>query len=246
LPLTTKQKRFAEEYIKDWNATQAAIRAGYSRKTAGIQGFEVLRHPEVKKYINEKLSEFSLSADEVLKAISDIAKSNLNEYFTTRQIVRTAKIVAPLKKLIQGCRDKIEDIDKLIVRMGISGDDLESYNQQKDRLQMQIVEYEIELERNPKASRIVEGEPQLVETVELDLNKLVADKQGGRIKSYSVTEFGPKVELCAPDGALINLAKIHGLFEKDNKQKQPTITPFTDEQVNKLIAAARERKNKAS
>jgi phage terminase small subunit len=47
-----KQQRFAEEYAKDMNATQAAIRAGYSQATAYSQGQRLLKHVEVRAYLN--------------------------------------------------------------------------------------------------------------------------------------------------------------------------------------------------
>ena len=53
--LTRKQQRFADEYLVDANATQAAIRAGYSEKTAYSQGQRLLKNVEVKKYIEEQL-----------------------------------------------------------------------------------------------------------------------------------------------------------------------------------------------
>lgn len=51
--LTDKQRRFCEEYVLDWNATQAAIRAGYSEKTAHAIGQENLRKPIIKSFIDE-------------------------------------------------------------------------------------------------------------------------------------------------------------------------------------------------
>ena len=57
--LTAKQQRFVEEYLVDLNATQAAIRAGYSVKTASEVGFENLRKPQISTAIathREKLS----------------------------------------------------------------------------------------------------------------------------------------------------------------------------------------------
>jgi len=53
MSLNDKQKRFAEEYIIDLNATQAAIRAGYSEKTAYSQGQRLLKHVEVQAFIQE-------------------------------------------------------------------------------------------------------------------------------------------------------------------------------------------------
>lgn len=55
--LTPKQQRFVEEYVKDCNATQSAIRAGYSEKTARAIGAENLAKPDIKLYIDEHLEE---------------------------------------------------------------------------------------------------------------------------------------------------------------------------------------------
>jgi len=51
--LTAKQSAFVAEYLIDLNATQAAVRAGYSKKTAGITGFENLRKPNIAAAITE-------------------------------------------------------------------------------------------------------------------------------------------------------------------------------------------------
>ena len=57
MKLTAKQKRFVQEYLIDLNATQAAIRAGYSRKTAGVIGDENLKKPYIREAIEEKLKQ---------------------------------------------------------------------------------------------------------------------------------------------------------------------------------------------
>ena len=51
--MTDKQRRFCEEYLVDLNATQAAIRAGYSGKTARSVGNENLTKPDIQKYLSE-------------------------------------------------------------------------------------------------------------------------------------------------------------------------------------------------
>ncbi len=51
--LTPKQRLFVELYVVDFNATQAAIDAGYSKKTATEMGYENLRKPHIKKYKEE-------------------------------------------------------------------------------------------------------------------------------------------------------------------------------------------------
>ena len=59
MKLTLKQQRFADEYIISGNATEAAIKAGYSKKTANVIGVENLIKPNIKSYIDEKLKELS-------------------------------------------------------------------------------------------------------------------------------------------------------------------------------------------
>lgn len=51
--LNLRQQLFVDEYLIDLNATQAAIRAGYSPKTAGSQGFDLLKKPEIQRAIEK-------------------------------------------------------------------------------------------------------------------------------------------------------------------------------------------------
>ena len=55
--LTEKQQRFVDEYLIDLNATQAAIRAGYSAKTADVQGSRMLANVKVQQAISEAMAE---------------------------------------------------------------------------------------------------------------------------------------------------------------------------------------------
>lgn len=73
--LTIKQETFVAEYLVDLNATQAAIRAGYSAKTAQEQGSRLLSNVMVQKLIQERMSQRSkrleITADYVLNTIVD-------------------------------------------------------------------------------------------------------------------------------------------------------------------------------
>lgn len=75
--LNAKQNRFCEEYMIDLNATQAAIRAGYSVKTAGSIGEENLKKPEISRRIEQLKAERSkrtgITADRVLQELAKIA-----------------------------------------------------------------------------------------------------------------------------------------------------------------------------
>jgi phage terminase small subunit len=77
MTLSNKQKSFIAEYLKDHNATQAAIRAGYSVKTAGSIGGENLKKPEIKAIIDAKIKENTMGAEEVLTRLSDLARGDI-------------------------------------------------------------------------------------------------------------------------------------------------------------------------
>lgn len=84
--LSAKQKAFCEEYIIDLNGTQAAIRAGYSEKTANQQAARLLANVNIQAYIQELLQKRSnrleITADNVLKEIAKLAFSDIREVFT--------------------------------------------------------------------------------------------------------------------------------------------------------------------
>lgn len=60
MKLTPRQKMFCDEYIKDCNGRQAAIRAGYSKKTAAEMSHENLNKPHIAKYLTEIMTERSV------------------------------------------------------------------------------------------------------------------------------------------------------------------------------------------
>lgn len=82
--LTIKQKKFADEYIKTGNATQSAINAGYSEKTARKIGSENLTKPDIKAYIDERMKKLEEEAiadqKEILKGLTRQARREEKEY----------------------------------------------------------------------------------------------------------------------------------------------------------------------
>lgn len=81
--LTAKQERFIDEYLIDLNATQAAIRAGYSEKTAYAIGNENLKKPDIQNVINEKLKSKQdatiADQEEVLRTLTKILRREEKE-----------------------------------------------------------------------------------------------------------------------------------------------------------------------
>ncbi len=89
MPLTPKQERFVAEYLIDLNATQAAIRAGYSAKTARQIGQENLSKPVVQAAIStgkeKQLDKLGITADRVLQEIAKLAFSNMGDYIRVEE-----------------------------------------------------------------------------------------------------------------------------------------------------------------
>lgn len=85
--LTEKQQRFVEEYLIDLNATQAAIRAGYSAKTADQQGSRLLANVKVQQAISVAMAERSkrtgINQDRVVLELARIAFVNIEDVVDT-------------------------------------------------------------------------------------------------------------------------------------------------------------------
>ncbi|MDY0394776.1 terminase small subunit [Virgibacillus halophilus] len=88
---SAKQQIFVDEYIIDMNATQAAIRAGYSKKTARQQGQRLLTkaviQQAIEKRLDEKKEELIMKQDEILILLSEQARRQATDY----QVVLTEK-----------------------------------------------------------------------------------------------------------------------------------------------------------
>lgn len=83
MALTAKQQLFITEYLVDFNATQAAIRAGYSEKTAMEQGYQLLQKTSVMEAITEarnaRSERVEWTADEILRDLKEIATNRDTE-----------------------------------------------------------------------------------------------------------------------------------------------------------------------
>jgi len=86
--LTAKQEKFVDEYLIDLNATQAAIRTGYSKKTATVIGAENLTKPNIQEYLQKRQSELQkkakLTPEMVIDELSHIAFDDVKNYLSFR------------------------------------------------------------------------------------------------------------------------------------------------------------------
>lgn len=85
MPLTPKQKAFADYYIETGNATEAAKKAGYSEKSAYSIGDENLKKPEISAYIAARTAPTEAkriaTADEVMQFFSDVMQGKVKDQF---------------------------------------------------------------------------------------------------------------------------------------------------------------------
>lgn len=78
--LTSKQQLFLSEYLIDMNATQAAIKAGYSEASAYSQGQRLLKNVEIQAAIAQKLQDSAMKSDEILQKLTEIARGSIGDY----------------------------------------------------------------------------------------------------------------------------------------------------------------------
>ncbi|MCT8848230.1 terminase small subunit [Glaesserella parasuis] len=99
--LTDKQQRFVEEYLIDLNATQAAIRAGYSEDTAKEMGYENLTKPHIQKAIqeaqNKRAERVNVTQDDVLRGLLEvIAMSTGKQKITETELSKVDGSIVPM------------------------------------------------------------------------------------------------------------------------------------------------------
>lgn len=143
--LTAKQQRFCNEYLIDLNATQAAIRAGYSKKTARVIGAQNLSKLAVKNYINERMkekeAELIADSDEVMRYLTSVLRGqsqsevvvveNVGDYMSEARLIQKApdekerlKAAELLGKAHQIFVDKVEQTVDMELNITVDyGDD---------------------------------------------------------------------------------------------------------------------------
>ena len=122
--MTDKQKRFCDEYLIDCNATQAAVRAGYSPKTAKQTGCENLTKPDLKAYIDERLEEMhnekTADAQEVLEYLTSVMRGEHKE-----QVLKlVGEGVQTISDIDVGAKDRIKAAELIGKRYGMFKDGL--------------------------------------------------------------------------------------------------------------------------
>lgn len=89
--LNDKQKLFCEHYLISFNATQAAIKAGYSKNSAYSQAHDLLKKPEIQKYLQSKkeriAAKLEITQERTMQEIGRIAFSDIRKILTARNTI---------------------------------------------------------------------------------------------------------------------------------------------------------------
>ncbi|MGV3328520.1 terminase small subunit [Streptococcus suis] len=136
--LTIKQRKFIDEYIICGNATEAALKAGYSKKTAGQIGEQNLKKLEIKSAIAERMKQLESSkvatAIEVLQILTSVLRQELTEEVVTLNPV-TGEYVTVQKK--PSIAEVIKAAGELLKRYPIQ-EQLEKIKQENELLRLKI------------------------------------------------------------------------------------------------------------
>lgn len=120
--LTPKQQAFADYYIESGNATESALKANYSKNTASEMGYENLRKPHIKKYIDKKMEEIAskriMGATEALELLTSIARGEITEEVVVSTFEGTEKV-----SKIPDIKDRQRAAEELLKRHNVSESD---------------------------------------------------------------------------------------------------------------------------
>jgi phage terminase small subunit len=121
-PLTRKQRVFVAEYLKVWNASEAARRAGYSEKTAYSIGWENLRKPEIQAEIDRRLEDIHMGANEALAILAEQARGDIGEFFDISSVGFSLDLKEAQEK---GITRLIKEIEQKVITINGKQEDKE-------------------------------------------------------------------------------------------------------------------------
>lgn len=124
--LTAKEQRFCEEYVLDYNATRAAIRAGYSERSAASNAWKILRRPGVQNFLKraqqEQRDRLCLSGDRVVLELFDLLEK-CKEPEPVRVWSKTEKKYVNTGEYKFDSRGALKTVELLMKHMGMLGAD---------------------------------------------------------------------------------------------------------------------------
>jgi len=147
MKLTAKQEKFCLEYLIDLNATQAAIRAGYSEKTSFTIGHENLKKPYIGARISELQQEIqnrtTITIDKVVKELGKLAFVKINDFYQDGELIRPETLEDDIASSVQSFKNRVE----IVGDISYSIDEYKMYDKTKalDMLMKHLGGYSAEI-----------------------------------------------------------------------------------------------------
>lgn len=210
--LELRQRKFVEAFCVSFNATKAAETAGYSKKTARQQGYRLLTNVYIKNAIKAVLDTAAMDPEEIAARWTALARAGLDDFYTKVEYQERPKVQQPLAEAIAGVQAEMEFEDEYAERAILPPDEHIDHMLQQQTRKRKIIRWQLELERDPAATRETYGPPVIRHRLELDLVKAADLGLLDLVKAITPTEYGQRLELRSPDAALDNLAKWRGML----------------------------------
>lgn len=165
IKLTSKQKTFCDEYIICQNATEAAIKAGYSKKTAGTQGYENMQKPHIRAYIDERMkqheSKLIATQEEVLKYLTAVVRGQTQGQEIVVEGCGDGYSEARTMDKAPSEKDRILAADKLLRCYGAYSD-REKLNMDRERLELEKERLQLEKDK----TKSIEPDKEMIVRIE--------------------------------------------------------------------------------
>jgi phage terminase small subunit len=182
--LTPQQARFVREYLRDLHQRNAAVRAGYSEKTADVQASRLLSSVKIRAAVDFGLKLAAMPADEVIARLSDEARADMSDF------LRVDEQEVVLREIVTTVTDA-EMVKKIYQTLGVEPTD----------------------DEDAKKGVIIRQEIVKLPVARLDLVEAGRRGKLGLIAEYTIDDKGnQKIKLVSAHAARVELAKIHGLI----------------------------------
>lgn len=109
--MNPKQRAFVNEYLKDHNATQAAIRAGYSKKSAAVLGHRLLKDVKVSAEIDRRTAKAGMTADQVLESVVEMAKFDPADFYNADGTLKLIHDIPRAARMAMAGLEVLEEFD---------------------------------------------------------------------------------------------------------------------------------------
>lgn len=203
----------------DWKKAAAARRAGYSEASAKQIANKLWRDERIKAAVAKRAEELAVTASEATARMSGWARASMADVFTLEVVPHSPLVERPLAQLLVELKAEIEFEQELAIRAESLLNEAKAQKkfraavakEHQARLLLQM-RYEMELERNPAATKWVNGPTVAKEQVQLDLVKALQMEAGGLIKKVTPTRYGTAVELYDAKDATDKILKLLGSY----------------------------------